>query len=139
MKTPQRENASECAERTDRSTTVADLRAMMDAFVRARLWKKYHQPKNLAMSLAVEAAELMEHFQWLTPRQARALLKEPAARKEVADEMADVLAFLLSLANATGIDLSAAFVAKMATNERKYPAHLCRGDYRKPRPGSRDA
>ena len=121
--------------RTDRSTTVAELRRMMNAFVRARLWRKYHQPKNLAMSLAVEAAELMEHFQWLTPREARALLAKPTARKKIADEMADVLAFLLSLANATGIDLSAAFVAKMAANERKYPAHLCRGNYEKPRPG----
>jgi NTP pyrophosphatase (non-canonical NTP hydrolase) len=134
VKSPQRENASALAPRTDRSTTVADLRAIMDAFVRARLWKKYHQPKNLAMSLAVEAAELMEHFQWLTPRQSRALVEKPASRKEIADEMSDVLAFLLSLANATGIDLSAAFVAKMAANERKYPAQLCRGDYRKPRP-----
>ena len=133
MKTPHGEKASPQAPRTDRSTTVAELRRMMNAFVRARLWRKYHQPKNLAMSLAVEAAELMEHFQWLTPREARALLAKPTARKNIADEMADVLAFLLSLANATGIDLSAAFVAKMAANERKYPAHLCRGNYRRPK------
>jgi NTP pyrophosphatase (non-canonical NTP hydrolase) len=117
----------------DRQTTIDELRRRMDRFVRARLWGKYHQPKNLAMSLAIEAAELMEHFQWLTPREAKALLEKPAARRNIADEMADVLAFLLSLASATGIDLSAAFERKMAANERKYPARLCRGTYRKPR------
>jgi NTP pyrophosphatase (non-canonical NTP hydrolase) len=85
------------------------------------------------MSLAVEAAELMEHFQWLTHEQARKLLKRPDARKEIAAEMADVLSFLLSLSAATGIDLSAAFESKMAANERKYPARLCRGKYQKPR------
>jgi dCTP diphosphatase len=118
----------------DRRTTLDELRRRMDRFVRARLWTKYHQPKNLAMSLAIEAAELMEHFQWLSPREAKALLSRPAARKEIADEAADVLAFLLSFANAAGIDLSAAFESKMAANEHKYPARLCRGTYRKPRP-----
>ena len=118
----------------DATATIAQLRQRMEQFVDARLWRKFHKPKNLAMSLAVEAAELMEHFQWLTHEQAEALLKRPAARREVADEMADVLSFLLSLSAATGIDLSAAFELKMAANERKYPARLCRGKYQKPRP-----
>ena len=74
----------------------------------------------------------MEHFQWLTHAQADRLLKDPLARKEIADEMADVLSFLLSLSNATGIDLSGAFEAKMAANERKYPADEVRGKYKKP-------
>jgi NTP pyrophosphatase (non-canonical NTP hydrolase) len=121
----------------DETTTLADLRRKMEQFVRDRLWRKYHQPKNLAMSLAIEAAELMEHFQWLTPREARDLLRRPAARAEVAAEMADVLSFLLSLSAATGIDLSSAFEAKLAANERKYPARLCRGKYQKPRPNKR--
>ena len=118
----------------DQVTTIADLRRVMERFVQARLWRKFHKPKNLAMSLAVEAAELMEHFQWLTHQEARKLLTKPAARREIAAEMADVLSFLLSLSAATGIDLSAAFEAKMAANERKYPAHLCRGRYERPRP-----
>ena len=117
----------------DQTTTIAELRRVMNRFVAARLWRKFHKPKNLAMSLAVEAAELMEHFQWLTHEQARKLLRKPAARKEIAAEMADVLSFLLSLSAATGIDLSAAFESKMAANERKYPARLCRGKYQKPR------
>ena len=117
----------------DTATTIADLRKQMAAFVAARDWQKFHRPKNLTMSLAIEAAELMEHFQWLTHAQADKLLADGLARKEVADEMADVLSFLLSLANATGIDLAGAFEAKMAANEKKYPADKVRGHYRKPR------
>ena len=118
---------------SDRRTTVFALRRRMAAFVAARDWQKFHRPKNLSMSLAIEAAELMEHFQWLTHAQADRLLKDPLARKEIADEMADVLSFLVSLANATGIDLAAAFESKMADNERKYPADEVRGKYKKPR------
>jgi NTP pyrophosphatase (non-canonical NTP hydrolase) len=118
----------------DNTTTVAQLRQAMERFVNARLWRKFHKPKNLAMSLAIEAAEIMEHFQWLTHDEVEALLAKPAARRRVADEMADVLSFLLSLSAATGIDLSAAFVRKMAANEKKYPAARSRGRYKKPRP-----
>lgn len=117
----------------DKHTTVEQLKDRMAAFVAKRDWEKFHKPKNLAMSLAIEAAELMEHFQWLTHRQTETLLKSPQARQEVADEMADVLSFLLSLANATGIDLAASFEAKMSANDRKYPAAQVRGHYRKPR------
>lgn len=117
----------------DNQTTIMQLRDAMQQFVVRRQWGKFHQPKNLAMSLAIEAAELMEHFQWLTPAQAKVLLKNPAAKGEVADEMADVLSFLLSLANATGIDLAGAFEAKMVKNELKYPAEIVRGNYRRPK------
>ena len=117
----------------DDATTVAQLRRRMEQFVSDRLWHKFHRPKNLAMSLAIEAAELMEHFQWLDHAQVDRLLEDPIARKEVSDEMADVLSFLLSLANATGIDLASGFEAKMAANDRKYPADKVRGNYTKPR------
>jgi NTP pyrophosphatase (non-canonical NTP hydrolase) len=118
---------------TDRTCTLAELKRRMRQFVNRRDWRKYHQPKNLAMSLAIESAELMEHFQWLTPAEGRRLLTDRKARRQVADEMADILAFLLSLANATGIDLSASFARKMASNERKYPADLVRGHYCRPK------
>jgi NTP pyrophosphatase (non-canonical NTP hydrolase) len=121
---------------TDDSTSLTDLKQRMAAFVAAREWQKFHRPKNLAMSMAVEAAELMEHFQWLTHEEADAALADPATRGEVADEMSDVLAFLLSLANCTGIDLAAAFEAKMLRNEQKYPPDLVRGHYRRPKGGS---
>jgi NTP pyrophosphatase (non-canonical NTP hydrolase) len=117
----------------DDLTTVAQLRCRMEQFVGERQWHKFHRPKNLAMSLAIEAAELMEHFQWLDHEQVDRLLDDPVARKEISDEMADVLSFLLSLANATGIDLASGFEAKMAVNDTKYPADKVRGNYAKPR------
>ena len=122
--------------RTDERTTIMQLREIMRRFVARRQWQKFHKPKNLSMSLAVEAAELMEHFQWLTHDEADELLKDNVTRGEVADEMADVMAFLLSLANATRIDLSESFVRKMAANERKYPASKVRGVYRRPKKAS---
>jgi dCTP diphosphatase len=118
---------------TDDSTTLADLKRRMAAFVAVRDWQKFHRPKNLAMSMAIEAAELMEHFQWLTPEEADAALADPATREQVADELSDVLAFLLSLANCAGLDLAAAFEAKMLKNEQKYPPELVRGQYRRPK------
>lgn len=118
---------------TDKETTVLQLRQRMAAFVAEREWNKFHRPKNLSMSLAIEAAELMEHFQWLTHKEAGEMLKDAGARKEVADEMADVLSFLLAMANATGIDLATSFVEKMAANEKKYPAEKVRGRYKKPK------
>ena len=74
----------------DSSTTVGDLRGEVADFVAARNWTGYHTPKNLAMSIAIEAAEIMEHFQWVTLAGASELVKDPSARAEIADELADV-------------------------------------------------
>lgn len=104
----------------------------MADFVSRRQWNKYHRPKNLAMSLAIEAAELMEHFQWLDHDQADALLAQADRRDQIADEMADILAFLVSLANAADIDLAAHFESKMSRNEVKYPAEAVLGHYERP-------
>ncbi len=120
---------------SDADTTVVQLRELIRYFVDRRDWRQFHTPKNLAMSLAIEAAEIMEHFQWLTHEEVKELLARPAAKRKVADEMADVLSFLLSLSAATGIDLSQAFERKMAANEKKYPAGKVRGRYKKPRRG----
>jgi dCTP diphosphatase len=116
----------------DQMTPIAQLKARMAEFVARRDWQKYHRPKNLAMSLAIEAGELMEHFQWLTHEEADSLLADPAAKEQVSDELADVLAFVLSLANAAHIDLAEAFERKMAKNEVKYPPEQVRGQYRRP-------
>ncbi len=87
------------------------------------------------MSLAIEAAELMEHFQWLTAEQSSAVAGQPEKLAEVADELADVLCYALALANELRIDLSAAIRAKMAKNERKYPAEEYRGRFGADDPG----
>jgi dCTP diphosphatase len=115
---------------TDADTTVEMLRARVRAFVAEREWEKYHTPKNLAMSLAIEAAELMEHFQWLDPAESRAVAQDAAAGAAVAEELADVLCYALSLANALGIDVSSSVIAKLEKNARKYPADRFRGRYR---------
>lgn len=94
----------------DTETTVAELRAAVAAFVAARDWEKHHTPKHLAMSIAIEAAEIMEHVQWLSADQARALVQDEARRAEVADELADVLIYCLSFANSADIDISLSLI-----------------------------
>jgi NTP pyrophosphatase (non-canonical NTP hydrolase) len=105
--------------------TMDRLREQVRKFADARDWAQFHTPKNLAMALAVEAAELMEHFQWLTPRQSAAL---PAGEKRaVAQEIADVLIYLVRLSDVLGVDPLAAAFAKLWVNARKYPAARARG------------
>src|SRR5262245_32316768 len=106
----------------DSKTTLAELRKLVADFVDRRDWNQFHSPKNLSMSLAIEAAELMEHFQWITLDQSRAIADQPQKLAEVADELADVLCYLLALANELKIDVAGAIAAKMRKNEQKYPA-----------------
>jgi NTP pyrophosphatase (non-canonical NTP hydrolase) len=114
---------------SDADTPVARLRELVEDFVARRDWHPFHTPKNLAMSLAIEAAELMEHFQWLTPEQSRAVTGQPEKLAEVSDELADVLCYALAMANELRIDLSSAIRAKLAKNERKYPVEEFRGRF----------
>ena len=110
---------------TKTSDRLENLRARIAAFVAERDWEQFHNPKNLAMALAAEAGELLEHFQWLTPAQASDL---PAGtREEVALECADVLLYLLRLCDKLGIDLAAAADRKLALNAKKYPVEKSRG------------
>jgi dCTP diphosphatase len=112
---------------TDSATTVADLKARVLAFVRARDWEQFHNPKNLSMALAAETGELMEHFLWATPEQSRAIAADAAKRAKIADELADVVIYALGFANVTGLDLAAAIDAKMAANAQKYPVEKAKG------------
>ena len=110
-------------------STLEELAERLRAFAAARDWEQFHSPKNLSMALAVETAELLEHFQWVTEDQSRAL--DPATRDAVRLEAADVLIYLVRLADQLGLDLLAAARDKLALNERKYPAERVRGDARK--------
>lgn len=114
---------------TDKTTTLAELRGIVERFVAERDWRQFHTPKNLAMSLSVEAAELMEHFQWLTAEQSRAVAGQDDKLAAVAEELADVFCYVLAMANELGLDLSTALRRKMAKNERKYPAPKYRGRF----------
>jgi len=120
---------------SDDQTTIGQLRHQVAEFVDQRDWNQFHSPKNLAMSLAIEAAELMEHFQWLTPEQSRQVATDQRRCEAVAQEMADVLCYLLALANQLDVDLATAVRQKMVVNERKYPAHEFRGRYGPDDPG----
>jgi NTP pyrophosphatase (non-canonical NTP hydrolase) len=111
----------------DSTTTVTELRELVRSFVDARDWRQFHSPKNLAMSLAIEAAELMEHFQWISAENSREIAADPTQLTEVSDELADVLCYALAMANEMGIDLSTAIRSKMKKNEMKYPAEDFRG------------
>ena len=105
------------------------LRDRLRAFVAERDWTQFHSPKNLAMALSVEAAELLEHFQWLTEEESRAIPGDRLAK--VAEEVADVLLYLIRLADVLGVDLARAAEAKMDANARKYPVDSSRGHARK--------
>jgi dCTP diphosphatase len=111
----------------DSTTTIAELRSRLQTFVRERDWEQFHSPKNLSMALAAEAGELMEHFLWATPAQSNSVAADPKKRREIADELADVVIYALEFANITGIDVAAAIEAKMAANAKKYPVEKARG------------
>jgi NTP pyrophosphatase (non-canonical NTP hydrolase) len=111
------------------SEALRALQQRLAAFAAARDWEQFHSPKNLAMALSVEAAELVEEFQWLTEAESKALDAERLERVRL--ELADVFIYLLRLADRLDVDLLRAADDKMAHNERKYPADRVRGDARK--------
>ena len=107
--------------------TLSDLQARVNNFVEERDWRSFHNPKNLALSIAIESAELMEHFQWLTMEQSQQRLDDPTKRAEVAAELADVLIYAFSFAEVTNIDITEAILKKLARNEERFPAKMVRG------------
>jgi NTP pyrophosphatase (non-canonical NTP hydrolase) len=108
---------------------IERLGEQLREFARERDWDPFHSPKNLAMALTVEAAELQEKFQWLTEDESRRLAGEPL--EAVKDELADVFLYTLRMAQVLGVDLLAAAEAKMVKNARKYPVDKARGNARK--------
>lgn len=106
----------------DAHTTVQMLRDLVHDFVERRNWRQFHTPKNLAMSLAIETAELMEHFQWITVEESQTVVKHPEKLAAIGEELADVLCYALAMANALEVDVSQVVRQKMAKNEHKYPA-----------------
>jgi NTP pyrophosphatase (non-canonical NTP hydrolase) len=114
----------------DATTTVLELRQAMASFVAERDWQQFHSPKNLSMGLAVEAAELMEHFLWIDNAPSRDVVHDPEKLNAIGEEMADVCCYLLALANTLGLDLSDAVRGKLVKNAVKYPAEQYRGKYR---------
>lgn len=112
---------------TDSSTTLSEIKARVLAFAQERDWEQFHAPKNLSMALAAEAGELMEHFLWATPEASRTVAADPAKRKKIEEELADVVIYALEFANMTGIDVAAVIETKMAANAAKYPVEKAKG------------
>jgi len=100
----------------DKDTTVKELKDLVDKFVEERNWGQHHTPRNVAASIAIEAAELLEHFQWRDPAE--------ESKKEVERELADVIIYCLSFASVSKIDLASAIEEKMERNAEKYPAEM---------------
>ncbi|MCU6500568.1 nucleotide pyrophosphohydrolase [Rugamonas sp. A1-17] len=114
---------------TPPADSLLALRELTRRFAAERDWRQFHTPKNLAMALTVEAAELAEHFQWLRTGADEEL--DAPRRTGIRHELADVLLYLVQLADKVGVDLHAAALEKMALNAAKYPAERVRGDARK--------
>ena len=106
---------------TGDTSDVAALQRRLLAFATAREWGQYHTPKNLAAALSVEASELLEIFQWLTPEQAAAVMRDPGKAHRVKDEVADVLAYLLQFCSALDVDPLVALAEKIERNELRFP------------------
>lgn len=115
----------------DDVTTIKQLRQLMDEFVAEREWQPFHDPKNLSASIAIEAAELMEHFQWLRSEELPNIRNDESKMSDIREEIADILAYTLSFASTMDIDLSAALADKMIKNAKKYPANDFRGKFKR--------
>lgn len=112
-----------------KSNPLRELRDALREFAAERDWDQFHSPKNLSIALSIEAAELMEHFQWVKEEDSRQLA--PQVLKKVSEEMADVLLYLLRLADKLDVDIVKAAKDKMQVNREKYPVAKSRGSSKK--------
>ena len=115
----------------DSKTNISKLRQLAQEFVDERDWNKYHNPKDLAISIAIEAAELMELFQWIEQREVKKMAEDDHNLLRIKEELADVMILCLNMVNTLDIDLSQAIAEKIDKNKAKYPVELVRGNYRK--------
>ena len=111
----------------DEKTTIAELKKKALAFRDERGWARFHKPRNMAISIVLEAAELLEHFQWLSEEEIADHL-HGCGRGEIADEMSDILVYLLTMAADLDIDLSSSVESKMKKNAAKYPKEISDGN-----------
>jgi dCTP diphosphatase len=121
----------ERTETTEQSNSLFLLGELVRQFAHERAWEKYHNPRSLILALMGELGELAELFQWRTDAEAAQLMQDPKMATKVSEELADVFGYLLQLADVTGVHLGKALEAKMTINEKRYPAHLARGNARK--------
>ncbi len=116
---------------SDDETTIKELKGVIKKFRDERNWQKYHTPKNLAESISIEAAELLENFQWKNEEEINELLNDSKYKDEIKEELADVFNYCLALSIALDIDLSDALLEKVKINSKKYPVEKTKGKYKK--------
>ena len=114
---------------SDTTATLSDVKKVVKQFVEQRQWQQFHSPKNISMALAIEAAELMEHFQWISMQESRDAATDPEKMAAIGEELADVFCYAIALANEMNIDLAATFEKKMAKNRQKYPVEEIKGRF----------
>ncbi len=122
---------SDTAPPSDSVTTIGELKRLVQEFVAERDWGKYHNAKDVALAINVEAGELLELFEWVREHEIPALLDDPDKRTRVGEELADIIILCLNLSSVVGLDVADTVGRKMEKNRRKYPAELVRGNYRK--------
>ena len=117
---------------SDETTTIDEMKNRIKEFIDERDWRKYHRPKDIAVSISIEASELMEIFQWLSDEEVDELTNSPSSRKSIRFELADIMSYVLSLSIVLDIDLSRAVFEKVSRNETKYPVDKVRGKHGNP-------
>jgi len=115
----------------DQETSIHELKEKIKSFCEARDWDKFHNAKDLAIALSIEASELLEHFRWKDEKEVSTLFENPEKREKIEDEIADVLYFLVRLSQRYNIDLSEALTRKIEKNEKKYPVEKFKGSNKK--------
>lgn len=116
---------------SDNETPIGYLRNKVQEFTDARDWAKYHSPKDVSISIAIETAELLEHFQWVSEDTMQDMLKDTMKIAELKEELADIMIYCFSFANTLNIDVAQAVIEKIKKNEMKYPVERVKGTYRK--------
>ena len=113
--------------KTDKNTVIDELITNIRQFLSERDWEKYHNPKDLAESICIEAAELLQLFQWIKPEESEQFKKDSMKVQRIKEELADVVVYCLSLANKLDIDLTSAIIDKIEKNKEKYPVDRYKG------------
>ena len=116
---------------SDAASTTGQLKRLIQQFVDEREWGKYHNSKDVAIAINVEAGELLESFEWVREHELPALEQDPEKRRHIGEEMADIMILCFNLANVLGFDVAETIGMKLEKNRRKYPADEVRGNYRK--------
>ena len=114
---------------SDKQTTIQEIRSLIDSFADERDWQQFHSPKNLSMSISIEAAELIELFQWLSLEDAKKVMESGKTRDNAIDEIADVLIYAFAFCIRNNIDISDAIRQKMKKNIKKYPKDKYKGRF----------